>query len=625
MSTKNYRWDIQGLRALAVMAVVIFHISPNRLPGGYLGVDIFFVISGYLIIGFICRDLRAEKFSLSDFYLKRIRRLFPALLATVIATMIAAYCYLLPEEMTLFAKSVISTLLYVSNMFFYTQSDYFAADLKFAPLLHTWSLSVEEQFYILFPILLIGIMKYKPKALQLFLGVIAVLSFVLSEYLVRTDPSLSFFISPTRFWQFIVGGLLALNLHKMGLSKTLSNVIGFGGLAALIICLFRYDEATLFPGISAIVPTLATLCVIWAGSVTGVFSKLMALPINKFFGNISYSLYLWHWPVIVFYTLNMNHEYSKLAHELILLLVSVVLGYLSWRFIELPFSAKRLALSKGKNTSKTLISSFALSSALILVMAFSLDGLPNRFNEQQLIYSSYMNYDRIGYRRGSCFLRGTDENLSFYDKKECINFDDNKYNILLIGDSHTAQWNSAITELLLKNQTLTQLTSSGCRPVLPLKGQAGCIEIMSFGFNELVRSVNFDKIIIAGRWKDSDFNELSQTVNYLTDYTDKVIVVGRTLEYKQDLPRLLATTGPDGIESGKQYDYSYFKHMDVKFRQVTKNNNKAFYVSLIDILCQATESVTCQTLTKENLPIAFDYGHYTHQGALEVAKQWNEL
>tara|TARA_R110001583_G_scaffold116577_1_gene267356 strand:- start:6184 stop:8061 length:1878 start_codon:yes stop_codon:yes gene_type:complete len=625
MSTKNYRWDIQGLRALAVMAVVIFHISPNRLPGGYLGVDIFFVISGYLIIGFICRDLRAEKFSLSDFYIKRIRRLFPALLATVIATMIAAYFYLLPEEMTLFAKSVISTLLYVSNMFFYTQSDYFAADLKFAPLLHTWSLSVEEQFYIIFPILLIGIMKYKPKALQLFLGVIAVLSFVLSEYLVRTDPSLAFFISPTRFWQFIVGGLLALNLHRMALPKTLSNVIGFGGLAALIICLFKYDEATLFPGINAIVPTLATLCVIWAGSVTGVFSWLMALPINKFFGNISYSLYLWHWPVIVFYTLNMNHEYPKVAHELILLLVSIVLGYLSWRFIELPFSAKRLAVSKGKNTSSTLIGSFALSSALILVMALSLDGLPNRFNEQQLIYSSYMNYDRIGYRRGSCFLRGTDENLSFYDKEECINFDDNKYNILLIGDSHAAQWNSAITELLLKNQTLTQLTSSGCRPVLPLKGQAGCIELMSFGFNELVRSVNFDKIIIAGRWKDSDFNELSQTVNYLTDYADKVIVVGRTLEYKQDLPRLLAITGPDGIESGKQYDYSYFKHMDVKFRQVTKNNNKAFYVSLIDILCQAAESVTCQTLTKENVPIAFDYGHYTHQGALEVAKQWNEL
>ncbi|WP_166424091.1 acyltransferase [Paraglaciecola sp. 20A4] len=287
MSTKNYRWDIQGLRALAVMAVVIFHISPYKLPGGYLGVDIFFVISGYLIIGFICRDLRAEKFSLSDFYIKRIRRLFPALLATVIVTMIAAYCYLLPEEMTMFAKSVISTLLYVSNMFFYTQSDYFSADLKLAPLLHTWSLSVEEQFYILFPILLIGIIKYRPKALQLFLGIIAVMSFVLSEYLVRTDPSLAFFISPTRFWQFIVGGLLALNLHKMGLSKSLSNVIGFGGLASLIICLFLYDKTTLFPGINAILPTVATLCVLWAGSVTGVFSGLMALPINRFFGNIS--------------------------------------------------------------------------------------------------------------------------------------------------------------------------------------------------------------------------------------------------------------------------------------------------------------------------------------------------
>ena len=141
-------------------------------------------------------------------------------------------------------------------MFFYAQSDYFAADLKLAPLLHTWSLSVEEQFYILFPILLMAIIKLKPASLQLVLIVIAVLSFILSEYLVRTDPSLAFFISPTRFWQFIVGGLLALNLHKMALSKRLSNIIGFAGLVTLVICLFRYDEATLFPGINAIVPTV---------------------------------------------------------------------------------------------------------------------------------------------------------------------------------------------------------------------------------------------------------------------------------------------------------------------------------------------------------------------------------
>tara|TARA_R110000765_G_scaffold413450_1_gene513520 strand:- start:4302 stop:6209 length:1908 start_codon:yes stop_codon:yes gene_type:complete len=619
MLKKNYRWDIQGLRALAVLAVVIFHIAPHKLPGGYLGVDIFFVISGYLIIGFICRDLRAEKFSLSDFYIKRIRRLLPALLAMVIATMIAAYCNLIPEEMAMFAKSVIATMLYVSNMFFYTQSDYFSADLKLAPLLHTWSLSVEEQFYILFPILLMAIIKFRPKSLQLTLSIIAVLSFILSEYLVRTDPSLAFFISPTRFWQFIVGGLLALNLHKMVLCKTMSNIIGFSGMTTLIICLFLYDEATLFPGVNAIVPSVATLCVIWAGSVTNVFSGLMAIPINRFFGNISYSLYLWHWPVIVFYKLNMNHEYPIVVHELTMLLVSILLGYLSWRFIELSFSTKRSTKSK----SKTFVNSFALSSALILLMVFSLNGLPNRFNEQQLYYSSFMDYDRSGFRTGTCFLTAAYADISLYNKNECDTFDEGKTNILLIGDSHAAHWNSALTEMLKEEQTLTQVTSSGCRPVMPFKGGNYCIALMTFGMNELLKSHRFNRIILSARWWESDLAKLPATVEHLKQYTDEVVVIGRTIEYYHYLPRVLATNDISKLKNNKQNKYSDLKNLDDDFKRVAKLND-IHYVSLIDALCTDSKSV-CQSVTANSVPIAFDYGHFTHEGALEVGIKLNLL
>ena len=425
LAKKNYRWDIQGLRALAVLAVVIFHISPSRLPGGYLGVDIFFVISGYLIIGFICRDVYAQKFNLSAFYVKRIKRLFPALFATVLATIVGAYFLLLPEETTVFAKSVISTLLYVSNMFFYTQSDYFAADLELAPLLHTWSLSVEEQFYILFPILLIVIIKFRAAQLQVILAIMAVLSFVLSEYLVRTDPSLAFFISPTRFWQFIVGGLLALNIHKMSLNTSSSNIIGFSGLAALISCLFLFSEETVFPGINAIIPTAATLLVIWAGSITSVFSTAMALPINRFFGNISYSLYLWHWPVIVFYSLAINNEYSIMINNLIVLIISLTLGYLSWKFIELPFSQHKKDAKVA--TRRTLLTTLAASGAVTALMIFSLNGLPHRFNEKQLYYSSFMNYEQKGFRNGTCFLTSASPDIDFYSKDECITFEVNKY------------------------------------------------------------------------------------------------------------------------------------------------------------------------------------------------------
>ena len=613
---KNYRWDIQGLRALAVLAVVIFHIAPNRLPGGYLGVDIFFVISGYLIIGFICRDVFAEKFNFTDFYVKRIKRLFPALFATVIATSICTYFLLLPEETIVFAKSVISTLLYVSNMFFYTQSDYFAADLELAPLLHTWSLSVEEQFYILFPVLLVAIIKFRPRYLQRALITIAIVSLILSEYLVRTDPSLAFFISPTRFWQFIVGGLLALNIHKMGLSKLTSNIMGVIGMLSLIACLFTYHEETVFPGINAILPTLATLLVIWAGSAPSAFSRLMALPINRFFGNISYSLYLWHWPVIVFYSLAINNDYSRMTNNFIVLIISITLGYISWKYIELPFSKKR---SQATNR-KTLITTLSASAVVCSVMIISLNGLPHRFNEQQLYYSSFMNYDRDkGWQRDICFIRGNHEGLIKYNRKLCINFEQTKHNTLLIGDSYAAQWYSSIASLINSEQTLTQVTASGCRPIIPVTGPEGCVEIVKFAYEELIQKKRFDRIIVGGRWKNEDLAGLKKMITYLKNHSNEVLLVGRSLEYNQYLPRLL-TTKKNEIENDKQNRYSELKKIDNKLKSLAEAASVKF-VSVIDILCPLNGE-SCKTVTDEGVPISFDYGHFTHAGALETAKKW---
>lgn len=613
MTTKNYRWDIQGLRALAVMAVVIFHIESAKLPGGYLGVDIFFVISGYLIIGFIWRDISLQKFTLANFYTKRIKRLFPALFVTVLATIIAGYFFLLPEEIQVFAKSVISTLLYISNMFFYTQSDYFAADLELAPLLHTWSLSVEEQFYIIFPLLLLGVARWSPHKLQITLAVVAVISFVLSEYLVYTDPSLSFFISPTRFWQFIVGGLLALNIHKFKISALASNIIGSSGLLALIYCLFTYTEKTLFPGISAIVPTFSTLLVLLAGNTSSLFSRIMALPINRFLGNISYSLYLWHWPVIVFYGLAINNQYSTMINNVAILLISLVLGYLSWKFIEQPFTKKSIHVRK----KVVLLTSLGTSAAVILLMLYSSDGLPNRFNEKQLYFSSFMNYHAPGFRGGKCFLSSASPSFKQFDKDLCVQFKPEKYNILLLGDSHAAHWNSALTERLGANQTLTQVTASGCRPVMPFKGRERCVDTMNFGI-DLISQYRFDKIILASRWDSHDLEMLDDTVRLIMQQTDELLVVGRTLEYYQYLPRVLAMNGLSNIKNDIHNRYSYLRKMDLKF--VVLSNEFGFkYLSLIDALCSKEQ--TCRALTKKGVPIAFDYGHFTHEGALSIVKQ----
>lgn len=602
------------------MAVVLFHISPHRLPGGYLGVDVFFVISGYLIIGFICRDIAKKTFSLSTFYARRIKRLFPALLATVIASSFGAYFLFLPKETALFAKSVLSTLLYISNMFFYTQSDYFDADLKFAPLLHTWSLSVEEQFYIIFPVLLLLISKYKPARLHISLILIGVASFILSEYLLHVEPSMSFFISPTRFWQFIVGGLLALNIHRFSISKMSSNLLGGIGLITLLICFISYNEETLFPGINALIPTIATLLILLAGNTSSPFSDVMANPINRFFGNISYSLYLWHWPIIVFVKLNPSSIAPQVVN-IIILISSIILGYLSWKFIELPFSSKRFKTSN-KVTFKT---SIGVSAALISLMIYSTNGLTGRFDSEQLHYSSFLEYDRPGFNAGTCFLSTAHDDIRFFDKKQCINYDETKYNILLIGDSHAAHWNSALNQLAEPNQTISQVTSSGCRPIMPLTGSKRCVDLMAFGLNELVKSYRFDKIILSARWEETEFENLRSTVNHLTAFTDKLVVIGRTIEYKRDLPRLLATAGVDNIQNNVHYDYSFFSNMNEKFKKVVESNPRASYVSLTDIICVSEkEPVHCKTITFEDIPLAFDYGHFTHEGALEVAKQWKE-
>ncbi|MGO4891705.1 acyltransferase family protein [Flavobacterium sp. W21_SRS_FM6] len=622
LEKKRYRWDIQGLRALAVLAVVIFHIAPEKLPGGYLGVDIFFVISGYLIIGFICRDIFANKFSLAGFYVKRIKRLFPALLATILATIVVAYFYLLPVETAAFAKSVISTLLYVSNIFFYTQSDYFAADLKLAPLLHTWSLSVEEQFYILFPILLIAIIKFKAHWLQISLAIIAIASFILSEYLVNLDPSLAFFISPTRFWQFIVGGLLALNIDKIKLSNRSGNLIGSTGLFTLVICLFVYTEHTLFPGVNAIIPTAASLCVILAGSTSSLFTTMMSLPINRFFGNISYSLYLWHWPVIVFYQLAFDNDLPRMVNSTVMLLASILLGYLSWKFIELPFSSSHSADKK----RKTFSAAVAVSSALILLMLFFNKGLTDRFSEQQLFYLSYMDYDLSGFRRGNggadddiCLLGPTTNDIKYFNKDKCIDVDKNKYNVLLIGDSHAAHWNSTLQALKTNNQTVSQVTASGCRPLLSYRGERRCTDLMKFGFEQLITQNHFDRIIIAGRWEEYEVNSLVKTVEYVKKFTDDIVVIGRTLEYRQDLPKILATTDIQNIQNDKQNRYSYLKGLDNKFKIIDTLDGVNF-VSLIDVIC-STKTISCEFLTEKGAPITFDYGHFTHEGALEVAGQ----
>ena len=614
----NFRWDIQGLRAIAVLSVVIFHINPTLLPGGYLGVDIFFVISGYLILGFIWRDLEQNKFTLSRFYSKRIYRLAPALFAMVLATSIAGYFILLPNEGVTYIESLFSTLLYFSNFYFYTQSDYFNTAMEFAPLLHTWSLSVEEQFYILFPFILLFIYKIKKESIIYLLIILGVLSLVLSQIFIHFDQnSFAFFASPTRFFQFIIGGLVSIGVQKNTFSKIVNDIFGFLGLVILGISVYFYTSYTPMPGLNAIWPSLGTALILYSGLNARYTRLFLSNPLFKWIGNASYSIYLWHWPLIVFYKLKISPILSS-SEQAVIFLASLVLGYLSWRYIE-------ESMRKGYLTKYNV---FYVNIVMTVMLSVSVYFIYSMFQFNNTNYKEkvdkYMHYDaKTKFRAGTCFLTSAEKSVDSYEKDECVAWKNGKKNYMLIGDSHAAHYYSAMALLLKENETLTQVNSSACIPIFPLKsGTKKCTDLHKWALNDLIKEKHFDVIVLSTSNLHLTTNKsIKKTIEYMLKYTDKVVLIGPSMKYKQSLPRLLVDL-PEGEDSSMIYKtagvYNYILKLDNTMKEFF-HMDRVNYISTLEILCN--ESKGCLTLTPDGIPMYFDREHFTEEGALYILKQ----
>ena len=334
MSQRNYRPEIDGLRAISVIGVLLFHIGLG-FPGGFVGVDVFFVISGYLITGILLRELGDGRFSLANFWVRRIRRILPASAVMVLVTLAAGYAILTPLAYMDLAETAIAQALVVSNFIFARQDGYFTESADFTPLLHTWSLAVEEQFYILFPLLLLA--AWRGPRRWLLIGALAIgcASFAWSCYSVSADPKASFFLLPSRAWELMVGALLAA-VPRRQTSPRWGEVASAVGLAMILAAMFAYDRHTPFPGIAAALPVAGAGLVILGNQGTLTLSgRLLALRPMVFVGLISYSLYLWHWPLMVF----AKHLVSELdlAWKVALIGASFLFATVSWRFVETPF------------------------------------------------------------------------------------------------------------------------------------------------------------------------------------------------------------------------------------------------------------------------------------------------
>ena len=437
----KYRAEIDGLRALAVIPIILFHAEFEIFRGGFIGVDVFFVISGYLISSIILNNIEKGTFSLLDFYERRARRILPALFFVLIIICFISYFLMLPDELENTGQSIIATLLFANNILLQITSGYWGVSPSFKPLLHTWSLGIEEQFYVIFPILITVIYKYSPRMLVIFPTILLLSSFFIGIYLASNYPVSSFLGIHTRAYELLVGFLCAIYLRaprkKISLNK--KQFLSLSGIAMIVISILTFDEATPYPGIHSVLPVIGSaLIILFATKGTAVYS-FFRLKILVAIGLISYSLYLWHQPLFAYTRLASNSEPSLLKYFLIIAL-TFVFAYLSYRYIEAPY---RNVSRVGK---KTFIIHLAISSSLILLIASSFvltKGFSNSFYGDS-------KYGESGVWQNYVLSRAYIANT----KSKFLEND--KTRLLILGNSHSAGFINILAEadLLLNSELI---------------------------------------------------------------------------------------------------------------------------------------------------------------------------
>lgn len=605
----GYRPDIDGLRTLAVLPVVLNHVGVPGFWGGYVGVDIFFVISGYLITGILARDLAIGKHSLTEFYRRRILRIFPALFVMfAVVTMIAAFV-MLPAELVRYAKSLGATTLFGSNILFYAETGYFAPAARLKPLLHTWSLAVEEQFYILWPLMLaaIGTQPARQKAMVL---TVSVLSFVAAVWLVRTDPSVAFYMLPSRAWELSIGAMIALGARPIR-HRWVNEALGAFGLLLVLYAIKTYTESTPFPGAAALLPCAGAALMILTGSARTMVARLLALPPVVFIGRISFSLYLWHWPVIVFAEMAMFLPRTPMVMT-IEIVISVLLATLSWRFVERPF---RTGVS-GWRTSVVIGSGLAVmlaSMAIVAGLALS-GGLAARFTPAQRAIADVaeLDGDRL-YRGGSCFQVGEGEH---YDPARClVPAGDARPVVLLAGDSHAAHLWPGLSNRRDRFDIL-QATRTGCRPLLyPADRTGPCETFFRTLLTTWLPKHRVDRLLLAGRWVPGDLPSIEATLNDPVVRRSRPVLIGPVPQYSTALPRLLvfAERRDDPNLPHRALVEDSIK-TDRAMRGIAQRAGTP-YVSMRDMLCPDGR---CREWAAPGIPMQFDYGHFTGPGSAVV-------
>jgi peptidoglycan/LPS O-acetylase OafA/YrhL len=521
----QYRPDIDGLRAIAVMLVVNFHAFPEAMPGGFIGVDIFFVISGFLITGIIVREIDQRRFGLAAFYNRRIRRIFPALIVVLLATLVLGWLWMLPAAYAQLSADVFASAAFFSNIALLLQSGYFDIESGKKPLLHLWSLGIEEQFYLFWPLILLLIARLR-LSIPVAASIIGVASFVLNVALIGSNPVATFYLPFTRAWELLAGAALACSWSQINQTIVASNLRAGAGLLLIAAAAVVLDIKSAFPGWWAVLPVAGAALLVSAPAAWCSRVLLASRPL-VWIGLISYPLYLWHWPLLVFFGI-IKFEPLTLSERELILLLSAVLAWLTYWLVETPFRSNRASPLR----ILSLCSGMALIAVAggVVVHGRGFDfRLPLEIREMAAVpvqASRWRVHDR---------LLDLSHELSFADS--CVDRDRRPL-IFVWGDSTAA---ALMPGLRKAQQTrdfgIAQFTSNSCVPALnvDVAGTPNCRAINDKVLS-LARKIRPDIVVLHGTW-EKYFDQVAETVAALKQQTNaRVVVLGAVPVWKRGLP-----------------------------------------------------------------------------------------
>lgn len=491
----DYRPEVDGLRAIAVLSVIFYHAGFGFAPGGFVGVDIFFVISGYLITGIVHRELAAGEFSLLRFYERRARRILPALFAMLAVTLLIGWFLLSPGQLKALSQSAVSVVAFASNHYFHLKTGYFSPSAAELPLLHMWTLSVEEQFYVVLPLLLMLVMRYRPHWTAATLAFALLMSLALCLSLETRDPALNFFFAGTRAWELLAGGLLAVVIARGAdparVPRAIRELLSAVGVVGLLGVIAAYGDDTPFPGRYAILPIIATVLVIAFAQRDTVAGRLLSLRPMVAMGLISYSAYLWHQPVLAYLTVWSGTKPSG-APLWTGLAVIMLASWASWRFIEQPFRDRR-------RVGRRAVAWFAVLGTGVFgalgIAGHLSGGVPSRFSAPQLALAATAAPSPM---RDRCHTEGLDY---LAPDEACVYFEGPAHWAVL-GDSHTVEIGYALAERLRARGegAVLHLSSSGCMPALTTGSTVpGCASWTRAAVDRVAKDADIRSVVVLYR------------------------------------------------------------------------------------------------------------------------------